>query len=302
MYLISDDIFLQHEVAQGHPERPERLHSTINHLKACGLYKDATVLSAGRAGAEDILRAHPKAHLDYLVASQPESGVIPLDPDTWMGQHSLTAAYHAAGALCDAVDHIKEKSTKRVFCAVRPPGHHAEISAAMGFCLFNSVAIGALRAMTNGFKRVAILDFDVHHGNGTVDIFKDNPDVLVCSTFEHPHYPNRLFDIQRPNIINCPLAAGSGSTEFRHAIEQHWLPAIQQHQPDLIFISAGFDAHQLDPLASINLTELDFTWVTQQIVNMAERHSNGQIISTLEGGYHLDALATSVEAHLAALI
>ena len=172
----------------------------------------------------------------------------------------------------------------------------------MGFCLFNSVAIGALKALTHeDIARVAILDFDVHHGNGTVDICKDNPDVLVCSSFQHPYYPNRMFDVQRENIVNTPLEAGTDGDEFRRRIEQDWLPALEQHKPDIILLSAGFDAHRLDPLADLALTEEDFAWVTRLAVQAANEHSDGRVLSTLEGGYDLGALALCVETHLAEL-
>ena len=232
----------------------------------------------------------------------PADGVVPLDPDTWMGPSSLEAANLAAGALCNAVDDVVSGTAKRVFCAVRPPGHHAEHDVAMGFCIFNSVAVGALKALAEtAIEKVAILDFDVHHGNGTVDIFKDNPAVLVCSSFQHPHYPNRLYDIERAHIVNSPMPAGTDSSHFRSVIERDWWPAIEAHQPELIFVSAGFDAHARDPLANINLVEEDFAWVTDGIVDMARQFSEGRIVSTLEGGYDLDALAASAQAHLESL-
>ncbi|MEM9623454.1 MAG: histone deacetylase family protein, partial [Pseudomonadota bacterium] len=229
-------------------------------------------------------------------------GVIPVDPDTWLGTQSLAAARFAAGAVCAGVDDVFTSSTRRVFCAVRPPGHHAERDSAMGFCLFNSVSIGALKALQEyGASRVAILDFDVHHGNGTVDIFKDQPEVLVCSTFQHPYYPNRQHDVIRPNIIHSPLAAGTDGSGFRQAVENDWLPALAAHQPDLILVSAGFDAHALDPLAQLNLDNDDFVWVTQLIVDCAERYASGRVVSTLEGGYDLATLNSCVEDHLHAL-
>ena len=301
MHIYTHDLCQQHEVPAGHPERPERLTALLAHLDACGITQDAPLRAASIASIEDIRRAHPQHHVDFVQSMAPtdNSGPVPLDPDTWAGRHSVNAARHAAGAVCDGITDLLTGNTNRVFCAVRPPGHHAEIDAAMGFCLFNSIAIGALRALDDDrIQRVAILDFDVHHGNGTVDIFKDNPDVLVCSSFQHPHYPNRMFDIQRNNIINTPLPAGADGEVFRKLVEDNWLSALERHQPDLIMISAGFDAHQRDPLANINLVEDDFAWVTALIVDAAERFCGGRILSTLEGGYDLDALCSSVEAHL----
>jgi acetoin utilization deacetylase AcuC-like enzyme len=201
-----------------------------------------------------------------------------------------------------AVDLILSGKSKRIFSCARPPGHHAEHDTGMGFCFYNNVAVGAATALAhNSIDRVAILDFDVHHGNGTVDIFKDNPSVMVASSFQHPHYPNRYYDIERSNIVNTPLKAGTKGSEFRKAIEQDWLPALGKFKPQLIFISAGFDAHTDDPLGDIHLREDDFEWVTELVVSAAKEHCEGKVISTLEGGYNLDALARSVSAHLRAL-
>ena len=201
-----------------------------------------------------------------------------------MSKGSMNAARLAAGAVCSAVDDVVTTTENRVFCAVRPPGHHAETGSAMGFCLLNSIAIGALHALQQpGIERVAIVDFDVHHGNGSVDICQHHPEIMVCSSFQHPYYPNRLDDLDQPNIVNTPLQAGSNGDVFRRAISSSWLPALQRHQPDLVLVSAGFDAHQADPLAAINLTEADFSWITQQLVDVANQHSQGRIVSTLEG-------------------
>jgi acetoin utilization deacetylase AcuC-like enzyme len=240
--------------------------------------------------------------LDFLLASQPEDGLLPLDPDTWMSTRSMSAARLAAGAVFEGMDCVLNGSDQRVFCAVRPPGHHAEANGAMGFCLLNSVAIAAIAALDHtDVSRVAILDFDVHHGNGTVDICRHHPEILVCSSFQHPYYPNRLDDLVQPNIVNTPLSEGSSGSTFRAAIERDWLPALEAHEPDIIFISAGFDAHEEDPLASLNLREDDYRWVTEFIVAMANQYAGGRIVSTLEGGYDLDALARSVTVHLEAL-
>jgi len=301
MHIYTDRLFAQHEVPSGHPERGERISTLLDFFHASGLTQDHPLRTPKPVSDAAILRAHPQTHLDFLV-SLSTTEAVPVDPDTWLGPHSLGAARAAAGAACDGVNALLDGATKRVFCAVRPPGHHAERDSAMGFCLFNSIAIGALEAMRrDAIERVAILDFDVHHGNGTVDIFKDNPAVLVCSSFQHPHYPNRHFDLVRPNIINTPMDAGTDGQTFRHLIERDWLPALEKHRPQLILISAGFDAHQADPLAAIDLLEADYAWITRFIVNAAQRYSEGRILSILEGGYDLQALQSSVEAHLTEL-
>ena len=272
------------------------------YLDAVGLTQDYKPEAPKPIEDAQILAVHSPQHLDFLKASQPAHEIVPLDPDTWMSKDSLHAARLAAGAGHAGVETVINSPENRVFCAVRPPGHHAEIGGAMGFCLFNSVAIGAVAALSHAeIERVAILDFDVHHGNGSVDICRDRPEILVCSSFQHPHYPNRLHDLVRDNIVCTPLTAGSDGDCFRAAIERDWLPAIQRHRPQLILVSAGFDAHRLDPLAGLNLVEADFRWVTEFIVAAANDHAEGRIVSTLEGGYHLDALATSVSAHLQAL-
>ena len=302
MKILTHPIYQEHLVPEGHPERPERITSLVGHLRASGITQDHKLVEASSASPEEILRAHPQSYMAQLEQLSPSHGVTPVDTDTWMSPRSHDAACIAAGAACNGVDLLLNNEETRIFCAVRPPGHHAERSSAMGFCLYNSIAIAALKALDRPeIERVAILDFDVHHANGTVDIFQDNPAVLVCSTFQHPYYPNRLFDVTASNIVNSPLVAGSGSIEFRRAVEQDWLPALERHQPDLIFVSAGFDAHAHDPLANINLFEDDYTWVTQQIVASANQYAKGRILSTLEGGYDLDALASCVSVHLEAL-
>ena len=302
MRIFSHPTCLRHAVSPGHPERPERLDTLLTHFEESGLTQDFPLIEAAPASVEAVLRAHPDAHLSHLQSMQPKEGVIPLDPDTWMGARSLDAALLAAGAVCRGVEDAVQGVDQRIFCAVRPPGHHAESDAAMGFCLLNSIAIGALHALTfPGIKRVAILDFDVHHGNGTVDICKDHPDLLVCSSFQHPYYPHRFYENDWPNIVNTPLKAGSGSREFRRAIERDWLPAVEAFRPDLIMVSAGFDAHAQDPLAALNLDEADFAWITSFIVGLANTYARGRIVSALEGGYDLTALKSSATAHLTAL-
>ena len=293
---------LQHKMQDGHPERPDRLRAVGQYLQASGLLDDLDQRTAAEIDPARLTEVHGGEYLDGLIDMQPEEGLVAVDPDTTMCPESLHAARLAAGAVVAATSEVLSGSAMRAFCAVRPPGHHAEADAAMGFCFYNSIALGARRALeADQIERVAVLDFDVHHGNGTVDIFKDSPEVLVCSSFQHPYYPHRYADIDRPNIVNSPLAAGSGSSEFRQVIEQDWLPALEAHQPQLIFISAGFDAHRDDPLAQINLSEADFAWITRLICSAAESYADGRIVSALEGGYDLNALARSVHTHLEAL-
>jgi len=300
--LITHRDCLGHEMQPGHPESPARLATVLQHLDATGITADLNVLDAPLAEPAALAAAHSQAYVRAISEASPTKGLVAIDPDTLMCPASLTAALRAAGAVIAGVHSTINGESRRVFCAVRPPGHHAEESQAMGFCLFNSVAAGALEALSLGLNRVAILDFDVHHGNGTVDIFKDRPEVLVCSTFQHPHYPNRLYDLVRPNIVNTPLAAGTDGLGFRAAVERDWLPAIATHEPELILVSAGFDAHAADPLGGLELVEADYQWVTQLIRDLANDHAQGRVVSTLEGGYDLGALARSVEAHVGALI
>jgi acetoin utilization deacetylase AcuC-like enzyme len=234
--------------------------------------------------------------------ASPESDYAYLDPDTAMNPMSLSASLRAAGAVVRAVDLIAEGGAVRAFCAVRPPGHHATPDRAMGFCVFNNVAVGAAQALErHGFERIAILDFDVHHGNGTEDMFHDDPRVLFCSTFQHPYYPFCGADSGNDHVINVPLPAMTASEGFRRAVERHWLPALDRFEPQLVFISAGFDAHREDPLAHLRLEDDDYAWVTHRIAESAERHAEGRIVSTLEGGYNTASLARSAVQHVRAL-
>ena len=302
MRIYTHPEYLNHQVMDGHPERPERLSHLMKHLSQIGLTQDFEVVQPQPVPTSRILAAHSQSHVDFLRGTSPEEGIVPLDPDTWMSPASFSAAELAAGAVFSGMDTVLNGAQQRVFCAVRPPGHHAERDSAMGFCLLNSVAIAAIAALDHAeVERVAILDFDVHHGNGTVDVCRDHPQILVCSSFQSPYYPNRLDDLVQPNIVNTPLVAGSDGRAFRAALERDWLPALEAHQPDIVFVSAGFDAHVNDPLADLRLVEDDYRWVTQFIVSMAIQYAQGRVVSTLEGGYDLDALARSVTAHLGAL-
>ena len=300
--LITHSVCLEHQMEQRHPESPERLVAVLSHLNDSRLIDDLTTLQAAEAVRDDLTAFHRDTYVDELIAMEPDQGLQPVNPDTSMGPKSLAAARYAAGAAIQGVDHVLAEADTRVFCAVRPPGHHAEESTAMGFCFFNSVALAAHRALNqHELERVAILDFDVHHGNGTVNAFQDDPRVLVCSSFQFPHYPYRLQDVDRPNIVNTPLAAGTTGVEFRKAIEQDWLPAMDEFAPALILVSAGFDAHRDDPLGDLLLDESDFAWITSLIIDAANRHAHGRIVSVLEGGYNLKALASSVATHLEGL-
>ena len=303
MHLYSHPDCVSHQTPEGHPERSERLSFLLEHLEQTGLTQDYPLLEAPPIDKDLIALAHHPELVNRLQQSAPQKGLTALDPDTWMGPASLTGALRAAGSVWQGVEDVTQSETNRVFCAVRPPGHHAEFDSPMGFCLLNSVAIGAINALNlPNIDRVAILDFDVHHGNGTVDLCREFPEILVCSSFQHPYYPHRLHDVTATNIVNTPLEAGASGDDFRRAIDGSWWQAIEGHLPDLIFISAGFDAHRADPLAQLNLDASDFAWITAEIVALADQCSQGRIVSTLEGGYDLRALADSALAHLEALM
>ena len=301
-YITHHDCLL-HEMGEHHPERPARLRAISDRLVASGLdivlhHFDAPLIE--RALLEQV---HDPAYVDAVFAAAPSEGLAWLDGDTAMNPHSLQAALRAAGAVALGVDLVLAGRVNQAFCAVRPPGHHAERDRAMGFCLFNNIAIGAYQALSeHGLERVAIADFDVHHGNGTEDIVSGDPRVLFCSTFQHPFYPHSGAGETAANVVNVPLPAGTGSEAFREAVETHWLPRLEAFEPQLILISAGFDAHQADEMAGMNLVDADFAWVTRRLCEIADRHASGRIVSALEGGYELHALARSVEAHLKAFL
>jgi len=291
-----------HEMGPGHPERPERLEAIEDGLIASRLDYVTSRHQAPLATREQLSRVHDPVYLDALQRLAPSSGLVQLDPDTAMNPHTLQAALRAAGAAVLGTDLVVGGKAEAAFCAVRPPGHHAERARAMGFCFFNNVAVGAAHALAqHGLERVAVVDFDVHHGNGTEDMFRDDPRVLMVSTFQHPFYPGSGVEGRSERMVNVPLAAGAGSREFRAAVEQEWLPALDRFQPQMLFISAGFDAHRDDGMAFLRLSDADYPWVTGQVQAVAAKHARGRIVSMLEGGYDLDVLRRCVVAHLQAL-
>jgi acetoin utilization deacetylase AcuC-like enzyme len=300
---ITHPTSLLHDMGPYHPECPDRLHAINDRLIAAGLDLYLRHYTAPAATHEQIVRVHDEAYVSTIEAASPATGLNFIDPDTALNPHTLEAARHAAGALVLATDLIARGECVRAFCAVRPPGHHAERDRSMGFCFFNNVAVGAAHAMAaHGIKRVAIIDFDVHHGNGTENIFAHDGRVLMASTFQHPLYPYSGTENVAGNMINIPLAAGCGSDEFRAAVRDHWVPALDRHKPEIIYVSAGFDAHREDPLAGLRLTEADYAWVTRELIAVAMRHGRGRIISTLEGGYALSALGRSAAEHIRELV
>jgi len=282
-----------------HPECPARLHAIEDQLIASGLFGYLQHHQAPEASREQLLRVHTADYLDRIIAAAPQQGLVALDGDTLMNPFSYPAALRAAGAVVMGVDLVLAGEVENAFCNIRPPGHHAERSKAMGFCIFNNVAVGAAHALAvRGLDRVAIVDFDVHHGNGTEDIFAADPRVILCSTFQHPFDPYSGAESTSANLVNVPLKAGSGGVEFRVAVTEHWMPALEKFKPELVMISAGFDAHREDDMSSLALLEADYAWVTARIKEMASRHANRRIVSVLEGGYELHALGRSATAHI----
>jgi acetoin utilization deacetylase AcuC-like enzyme len=296
----------QHDMGEGHPECPARLDAITDHLRATGLDVALDFREAPEASAEQIGRAHAAAYvaqLTDLLGRVRESGESRhLDPDTVACPQTLAAALHAAGAAVAATDTVIAGQAGRAFCAVRPPGHHATRDEAMGFCFFNNVAVAARHALdVHGLQRVAIVDFDVHHGNGTEDIIAGDERVLMVSFFQHPLYPYSGAVPKGTNMVNIPLPPYTRGPAMREAVERQWLPALEAFRPQMLFVSAGFDAHREDPLAQLGLVEADYAWLTEQLVAVARRHAQGRIVSCLEGGYDLGALARSAAAHIKVL-
>jgi acetoin utilization deacetylase AcuC-like enzyme len=296
---IRHDDCLLHDMGPRHPESPARLRAIDDQLIASRLIGHLRCEEAPLVERAQLERVHDAGYIDSIIAKSPRSGTVHLDPDTAMNPHSLRAAERAAGAGILATELVMTGEIRRAFCSVRPPGHHAERARAMGFCLFNNIAVAAAHALNaHGLERVAVVDFDVHHGNGTEEIFGDDERVLMVSTFQHPFYPYSGVERRSERMVNVPLAAYSGPGEFRAAVTGVWLPTLERFRPQMIFVSAGFDAHREDDMASLGLTEADYTWVTEAIVSAADRFAEGRIVSMLEGGYALHALGRSVAAHV----
>ena len=290
-------------MGEWHPERPARIHAISEEFVNAGLSNVLHRMPAPRATDDELIRVHPKEYVQAINAASPTRGYVQLDPDTSLNAHSVEAAYRAAGAVVAATDAVMERTVDNAFCMVRPPGHHAETARPMGFCIFNSVAVGIAHALEHhGLERIAIADFDVHHGNGTEEIFSDDERVLMVSIFQHPFYPYSGTDHPAPNMINVPLRAGSDGQALKSAVEKHWLPALEEFRPEMIFISAGFDAHRDDDMAGLNFVESDYAYVTRALRDVADRHAKGRLVSALEGGYNLNALAKSAAAHVRELL
>lgn len=288
---ITHEACLRHDMGRGHPECPERLSAIEDRLRASGMMDFLRRELAPEATWEQLLRVHSGEHVAAM-----QRGARLIDGDTVQTEHTLDAALRAAGAVVRAVDELLAARAMFAFCAVRPPGHHAERDRAMGFCFFNNVAVGAAHALASGLDRVAVIDFDVHYGNGTADIFRDDPRVSMYSTYQHPLYPNWRGAPASTHLVDAPLPAGAGSEAFRAAVTERWLPALERQQPQMILVSAGFDAHAQDPLADMRLSYDDFHWVGAVLRDVAAECSQGRVVATLEGGYDLHALARSVES------
>jgi acetoin utilization deacetylase AcuC-like enzyme len=293
---------LLHEMGEGHPECPARLQAIEDQLIASRIDALVEREAAPLAELAALARVHTQAHIDYVRSRSPIEGYAQIDPDTSMNPHTWQAALRAAGAAVAATDAVLEGRYDNAFCSVRPPGHHAEPARAMGFCFFNNVAIAARHALdVHGLARVAIVDFDVHHGNGTEAAFSGDERVLMCSFFQHPLYPFSGTDNRAPNMVNLPMPARTTGMAVREAVDMMWLPRLDEFKPEMIFVSAGFDAHREDDIGNMGLVEGDYAWLTEQIRDVAKRHARGRIVSCLEGGYNLSALGRSVVAHVRAL-
>ncbi|WP_138516442.1 histone deacetylase family protein [Rhodoferax bucti] len=300
---ISHPDCARHEMGPHHPECPERLGAIQDMLLLRGLLDYMNTYDAPLATKAQLGRAHASNYVNELIEAAPKEGYHKVDPDTDMNPFTIPAALRAAGAAVQATDLVLSGQVPTAFCNVRPPGHHAERSAAMGFCFFNNVAVGIRHALdVHGLQRVALIDFDVHHGNGSEDIFRGDERVLMCSIFEKGLYPNTGDSATGPNMCNVGLPARSGSEAFRDAVSTRWIPALDAFAPQLIYISAGFDAHREDDMGNLGLVDADYAWVTRQLMAVANRHCKGRVISCLEGGYVLNPLARSVAEHVKVLI
>jgi acetoin utilization deacetylase AcuC-like enzyme len=302
---ITHPCFLDHDTGVGHPERADRIRA-VEKVMSHELFASLVREEAPPASEEAVARVHPQSYIDELRRALPDEGLVYIDGDTPMCSQTLNAAFRAAGAAIRATDAVMTGEVQNAFCAVRPPGHHAEPQRAMGFCFFNSAAIAGHNARDrHGAERIAVIDFDVHHGNGTQAAFWSDPNLFYGSTHEMPLYPGTGLLKETgvaDNIVNAPLSAGSAGPQFRDAFRSRILPALANFSPDIVFISAGFDAHRDDPLANLNLTEDDYAWATYELAEIAHKYSQGRVVSLLEGGYNLTALARSVGVHVSALI
>lgn len=299
---ISHPDTLLHVMDGHHPESPARISAIKKAVLASDLSKKLSFYDAPKATKEALLRVHSRAYVNYIFDISPKAGLVRLDNDTAMGPMSLEATLHASGAVVCAVDLVMQKEVDNAFCCIRPPGHHAGRANSAGFCIFNHVAVGVAYALDQyQLKRAAIIDFDVHHGDGTEDIFKDNPNVMLCSTFQHPFYPYRGTQTTSKHVLNAPLPAKSDGKAFRKVFEEKFKPELVRFKPEIIFISAGFDAHLNDPLADLALTKDDYGWMTNFIKGIAHHCQHDRIVSSLEGGYDLPSLAESAYAHITAL-
>lgn len=300
--IIQHDDCLKHDTGARHPENAQRITAALGGLEGLG---GLEYLPAPLVTAEQVGRVHDAGYVEWLEAMAPEDGCVPLsEADTLMSPGSMDANLRGSGAVCFAIDQVLGGFAPNAFCVTRPPGHHSGVDFSMGFCLFNHIAIGARHAQSfEGIERVAILDFDVHHGNGTQQIFENDPSVMFVSSHQMPLYPGsgHVDETGCGNVLNLPLPPGAGSAEFRHAWGQLGLPAIHSFQPDLVLVSAGFDAHERDPLGQLELGEADYHWITREILDLAADSAQGRLVSILEGGYDLQALATSSRAHVEAL-
>jgi acetoin utilization deacetylase AcuC-like enzyme len=303
-FLYTHPACLDHDPGRRHPESPARLRAVLAALDDPEFAR-LERREAPEAAREDLLRVHPRRHVEGILAAVPKTGHVGIDADTVLSPASGEAALRAAGAVTAAVDAVVSKEADNAFCAVRPPGHHAEPQRAMGFCLFNNAAIGALRAReAHGLGRVAVVDFDVHHGNGTQAAFEADGGLFYASTHQYPLYPGTgaASETGVGNVVNVPLRPMAGSSQFRLGVTQRILPALDAFRPELVVVSAGFDAHRSDPLAQLMLEEADYTWVTEKLLEVAYRHAAGRLVATLEGGYDLPALAASAAAHIGVLM
>lgn len=299
---ITHPACLKHDMGADHPECPARIQAIEDQLIASGLLPFLDHHEAPRASEAQLTRVHERNYIRRVFDQAPSTGLIHLDGDTAMNPHSLEAALHAAGAAVLAVDLVMSGRAENAFCNIRPPGHHAGRSSAAGFCIFNNIAVAAAHALEqHGLQRVAIADFDVHHGNGTEDIFHDDPRVMLCSTFRHPYYPYSGANSGNEHIINVPLPAGTAGEGFRAAVTEQWFPALERFQPEILLISAGFDAHREDDMGGFGLREADYVWVSEKLKEIAVRHAARRIVSVLEGGYALHALGRSAAAHIKVL-